>query len=95
MSAQPQVSFGRNSSSQELDRVQERADKTVAELRRTQAELRVTQVSSFLPSHIYVHSHKISHIKQKKTLELTSLNENFILNFFLIILVDMRCNESL
>lgn len=41
-----QVSFGRNSSSQELDRIQERADKTVAELRRTQAELRVTQVSS-------------------------------------------------
>lgn len=33
------------SSSQELDRVQERADKTIAELRRTQAELRVTQVS--------------------------------------------------
>lgn len=48
MSSQPQVSFGRNSSSQELDRVQERADKTVAELRRTQAELRVTQVSSFV-----------------------------------------------
>jgi hypothetical protein len=36
------------SSTQELDRVQERADKTTAELRRTQAELRVTQVSSLL-----------------------------------------------
>lgn len=34
------------SSSQELDRVQEKADKTTAELRRTQAELRVTQVST-------------------------------------------------
>lgn len=34
------------SSSQELDRVQEKADKTTAELRRTQAELRVTQVSN-------------------------------------------------
>lgn len=43
-----QTTFGRNtmSSSQELDRVQERADKTTAELRRTQAELRVTQVSA-------------------------------------------------
>lgn len=78
MSSQPQVSFGRNSSSQELDRVQERADKTVAELRRTQAELRVTQVSSFVPNIINVNSHKISHIKQKETLELTSLNKNFI-----------------
>lgn len=41
-----QTTFGRNtlSTSQELDRVQERADKTTAELRRTQAELRVTQV---------------------------------------------------
>lgn len=35
------------STSQELDRVQERADKTSAELRRTQAELRVTQVIMF------------------------------------------------
>lgn len=45
-----QTTFGRNtlSTSQELDRVQERADKTTAELRRTQAELRVTQVSNFL-----------------------------------------------
>ena len=42
-----QTTFGRNTltTSQELDRVQERADKTTAELRRTQAELRVTQVS--------------------------------------------------
>jgi len=32
--------------SQELDRAQERADKASAELRRTQAELRVTQVWS-------------------------------------------------
>lgn len=39
------------SSSQELDRVQEKADKTTAELRRTQAELRVTQVSN---SNIYL-----------------------------------------
>lgn len=37
------------SSSQELDRVQEKADKTIAELRRTQAELRVTQVSTLKP----------------------------------------------
>lgn len=96
MSAQPQVSFGRNSSSQELDRVQERADKTVAELRRTQAELRVTQVSSFVPSHIYVYSHKISNIKQKETLELTSLNYKFYFKlFFVIISMDMRCNDSL
>lgn len=38
--------FGRTtmSTSQEVDRVQERADKAIAELRRTQAELRVTQV---------------------------------------------------
>jgi hypothetical protein len=45
-----QTTFGRTtvSSSAELDRVQERADKTVAELRRTQAELRVTQVSFFI-----------------------------------------------
>lgn len=31
--------------SQELDRAQERADKTAADLRRTEAELRVTRVS--------------------------------------------------
>lgn len=82
MSSQPQVSFGRNSSSQELDRVQERADKTVAELRRTQAELRVTQVSSFVPNFINVNSHKRSHIKQIETLELTSLIKKFYFKFF-------------
>lgn len=45
-----QATFGRTtvSSSHELDRVQERADKTIAELRRTQAELRVTQVCAAL-----------------------------------------------
>lgn len=45
------TTFGRTTmtTSQELDRAQERADKAAAELRRTQAELRVTQVqcSSF------------------------------------------------
>ena len=97
MSSQPQVSFGRNSSSQELDRVQERADKTVAELRRTQAELRVTQVSTFVSSQIYVDSHKKSHIKQIETLELTSLNINLFFKLFLLILtvsMDMRCNKT-
>lgn len=44
--SQNTISFGRAPSVQDLDRVQERADKTVSELRRTQAELRVTQVSS-------------------------------------------------
>lgn len=40
--------------SQELDRAQERADKAAAELRRTQAELRVTQVQCLSPIyHIY------------------------------------------
>lgn len=39
-------------SSQELDRVQERADKTAAELRRTEAELRVTRVSICIYIHI-------------------------------------------
>lgn len=43
------------SSSQELDRVQEKADKTTAELRRTQAELRVTQVSTLT---ILINSHQ-------------------------------------
>lgn len=47
---QPYVTtaFGRNalSASQDLDRIQDRADKTSAELRRTEAELRVTRVSS-------------------------------------------------
>lgn len=57
-----QVSFGRNSSSQELDRIQERADKTVAELRRTQAELRVTQVSDIILKFLYIHIN-FSHIK--------------------------------
>lgn len=40
------TTFGRTTmtTSQELDRAQERADKAAAELRRTQAELRVTQV---------------------------------------------------
>lgn len=33
------------STSQELDRAQERADKTAADLRRTETELRVTRVS--------------------------------------------------
>lgn len=46
---QPYVTtaFGRNalSASQDLDRIQERADKNSAELRRTEAELRVTRVS--------------------------------------------------
>lgn len=37
--------------SQELDRAQERADKAAAELRRTQAELRVTQVQCPSPIH--------------------------------------------
>lgn len=42
-----QTTFGRNTmtTSQELDRAQERAEKAAADLRRTQAELRVTQVS--------------------------------------------------
>lgn len=42
------TTFGRTTmtTSQELDRAQERADKASAELRRTQAELRVTQVWS-------------------------------------------------
>ncbi|TMW41166.1 hypothetical protein DOY81_013754 [Sarcophaga bullata] len=42
------TTFGRTTltTSQELDRAQERADKAAAELRRTQAELRVTQKSS-------------------------------------------------
>ena len=44
------------SSSQELDRVQEKADKTTAELRRTQAELRVTQVSTL---RISINSHPV------------------------------------
>lgn len=57
------TTFGRTTmtTSQELDRAQERADKAAAELRRTQAELRVTQVqcSSFttnLPSIYSVYS---------------------------------------
>lgn len=48
---QPYVTtaFGRNalSASQDLDRIQDRADKTSSELRRTEAELRVTRVSEF------------------------------------------------
>lgn len=42
-----QTTFGRSTmtSSQELDRVQERVEKTAAELRRNEAELRVTRVS--------------------------------------------------
>lgn len=48
--AQPYVTtaFGRNalSASQDLDRIQDRADKTSSELRRTEAELRVTRVST-------------------------------------------------
>lgn len=43
-----QTTFGRSTltTSQELDRAQERADKTAADLRRTEAELRVTRVST-------------------------------------------------
>lgn len=42
-----QTTFGRSTltTSQELDRAQERADKTAADLRRAEAELRVTRVS--------------------------------------------------
>lgn len=42
------TTFGRSTltTSQELDRAQERADKTAADLRRTEAELRVTRVSN-------------------------------------------------
>lgn len=50
------TTFGRTTmtTSQELDRAQERADKAAAELRRTQAELRVTQVQCLSPIyHIY------------------------------------------
>lgn len=45
------TTFGRTTmtTSQELDRAQERADKAAAELRRTQAELRVTQVQCLSP----------------------------------------------
>lgn len=43
-----QTTFGRSTlnTSQELDRIQEKADKTAAELRRAQAELRVAQVDN-------------------------------------------------
>lgn len=47
--------------SQELDRAQERADKAAAELRRTQAELRVTQVQSqyrkYITFNLYIYSY--------------------------------------
>lgn len=48
MSTIKQTTFGRTTltTSQELERATERADKAAAELRRTQAELRVTQVYS-------------------------------------------------
>lgn len=48
-----QTTFGRNTmtTSQELDRAQERAEKAAADLRRTQAELRVTQVSILYDLH--------------------------------------------
>jgi hypothetical protein len=49
--------------SQELDRVQERHDKTSAELRRTQAELRVTQVNGKLYLSL-AYSEKLSKIKK-------------------------------
>lgn len=57
-SLQPYVTtaFGRNalSASQDLDRIQDRADKTSAELRRTEAELRVTRVSSFRRTRAFI-----------------------------------------
>lgn len=53
--------------SQELDRAQERADKAAAELRRTQAELRVTQVqcpsfTTHLPLYIVYIQHIYSYL---------------------------------
>lgn len=51
-----QTTFGRSTltTSQELDRAQERADKTAADLRRTEAELRVTRVSVKIPCSLAV-----------------------------------------
>lgn len=52
-----QTTFGRStlSTSQELDRAQERADKTAADLRRTETELRVTRVSTTVALEIIKH----------------------------------------
>lgn len=49
--------------SQELDRAQERADKAAAELRRTQAELRVTQVQCPSPIHHIYNPYIIIYIR--------------------------------
>lgn len=65
-----QTTFGRSTltTSQELDRAQERADKTSAELRRTEAELRVTRVSlSFYLKQNYFHSMLLTSTKKKRT----------------------------
>lgn len=50
------TTFGRSTltTSQELDRAQERADKTAADLRRTEAELRVTRVSNSIHFNLLV-----------------------------------------
>ena len=80
-----QTTFGRNtmSSSQELDRVQERADKTTAELRRTQAELRVTQVSAntcrFFSRTFFRFNYRISFLKKAR--KNTNSNKFFIIIF--------------